>query len=53
MPLDRLDAVPESGQQCEQVRQAVEDFVRGFARCRFLVRIRTYAYQNQYLRLVG
>ncbi|MEZ5583292.1 MAG: hypothetical protein R3F37_11540 [Candidatus Competibacteraceae bacterium] len=35
----------------EQVKQAVEDFVKTFGRCRVLITSRTYAYQNQNWRL--
>jgi formylglycine-generating enzyme required for sulfatase activity len=51
--LDRLDEVPESEQRREQVKQAVEDFITVYHRCRYLVTSRTYAYQNQGWRLQG
>ncbi len=51
--LDGLDEVPESEQRREQVKQAVEDFVSVYHKCRFLVTSRTYAYQNQGWRLQG
>jgi len=50
---DGLDEVPRAGRRREQIKQAVEDFVSAFARCRALVTSRTYAYQEQAWRLNG
>lgn len=51
--LDGLDEVPEAGQRREQIKEAVEDFVASFSRCRVLVTSRTYAYQRQDWKLSG
>jgi len=51
--LDGLDEVPEAERWREQVKRAVEDFVKSFGKCRVLVTSRTYAYQNQGWRLDG
>lgn len=51
--LDGLDEVPEAESRREQIREAVEDFVRSFAKCRVLLTSRIYAYQNQGWKLKG
>jgi predicted NACHT family NTPase len=51
--LDGLDEVPDALQRREQVKQAVQEFVRIYRRCRFLVTSRTYAYQRQNWKLNG
>ncbi|MDY0020351.1 MAG: SUMF1/EgtB/PvdO family nonheme iron enzyme [Anaerolineae bacterium] len=45
--LDGLDEVPDAHHCREQVKAAIEGFVRDFPACRFLVTSRTYAYQRQ------
>ena len=51
--LDGLDEVPDAHQRREQVKQAVQGFAADFARCRFIVTSRTYAYQRQDWKLEG
>jgi len=51
--LDGFDEVPETEKRREQIRQAVEDFVKGFSKCRVLLTSRTYAYQSQGWKLKG
>jgi len=47
--LDGLDEVPEAERRRQQLKQAVEDFIACFPKCRVLVTSRTYAYQQQEL----
>lgn len=51
--LDGLDEVPEAHRRRVQIKEAVEDFVAVFSRCRILVTGRTYAYQQQDWRLTN
>jgi formylglycine-generating enzyme required for sulfatase activity len=51
--LDGLDEVPEAESRRQQIREAIEDFVKSFAKCRVLLTSRTYAYQNQGWKLGG
>jgi len=51
--LDGLDEVPDAKQRRLQVKAAVEGFVSGYPRCRFLVTSRIYAYQRQAWKLRG
>jgi len=51
--LDGLDEVPEAERRREQIKQAVEDWVSAFPRCRVLVTSRIYAYQQQAWQLRG
>jgi len=51
--LDGLDEVPEAHSQRAQVKEAVQQCVALFPKCRFLVTSRTYAYQQQGWRLDG
>jgi formylglycine-generating enzyme required for sulfatase activity len=50
--LDGLDEVPDQDRRL-QIKQAVQDFAASFAKCRFLVTSRTYAYQRQDWKLDG
>jgi len=45
--LDGLDEVPEAEERRVQIKQAIDDFVQTFHRCRIVVTSRTYAYQRQ------
>ncbi|MEZ4619708.1 MAG: SUMF1/EgtB/PvdO family nonheme iron enzyme [Caldilineaceae bacterium] len=51
--LDGFDEVPDADRRRTQIKEAVEDFVATYHRCRILVTSRTYAYQKQEWRLPG
>jgi len=51
--LDGLDEVPEAHRRRAQVKEAVQQCVALFPKCRFLVTSRTNAYQEQGWRLDG
>jgi formylglycine-generating enzyme required for sulfatase activity len=51
--LDGLDEVPDAKHRRGQVKETVQDFAATFAKCRFLVTSRTYAYQRQEWKLDG
>jgi len=51
--LDGLDEVFGSLTQRQQIKQAVQDFANTFAKCRFLVTSRPYAYTQQEWKLSG
>ena len=49
---DGLDEVPDAEYWRTRIKEAIEDFVAIFPRCRFVVTSRTYAYQQQGWRLL-
>ena len=51
--LDGLDEVPDPSTRREQVKRALQDFADTFAKCRFLVTSRIYAYVRQDWKLTG
>ena len=51
--MDGLDEVPDARGRRQQIKQAVQDFSATFAKCRFLITSRTYAYQRQDWKLEG
>ena len=51
--LDGLDEVPDANERRVQIKQALQDFIATYSRCRYLVTSRTYAYQHQHWQLPG